>query len=225
HDTADVLEMILKENPEVEVVQIQFNYVDYDDPSVQSRECLEVCKKYGKPAIIMEPVKGGSLVILPGEAQAILDELKGGSNASYAIRFCAGFDGVMMVLSGMGNMDMMRDNISYMQDFKPLDEAEMAAIDKVCALVRSQNLIQCTACRYCIDGCPMKISIPDLFACLNAKKQYNNWNTDYYYNNVHTTEGKGKAGDCIGCGGCEEICPQHLPIRELLKAVSAEFDK
>lgn len=223
HDRAEVLDKILCEYPEIEIVQIQFNYADYEDASVQSKLCLEVCQKHGKPVVVMEPVKGGSLVNLPESAKAILDELQGGSNASYAIRFAASFDNIIMVLSGMGNMDMMNDNISYMKDFKPLDEREMAAIAKVCEIFRSQNLIPCTACRYCVDGCPMNISIPDLFACLNAKKAWNNWNTAYYYG-IHTKTG-GRAGDCIGCGQCEDICPQHLKIRDLLTEVSAEFDK
>ena len=224
HDQADVLEQILTEYPQIEVVQIQLNYVDFEDPSVQARKCLEVCRKYGKPAIIMEPVKGGSLVNLPAEAQAIFDELKGGSNASYAIRFAASQEGVMMVLSGMGDMAMMADNISYMKDFQPLSEAEQAAVDKVCEIFRSLGAIPCTACRYCTEVCPQGIAIPDLFSLLNAHRIWNNWNTGYYYSNISTREGT-RAKDCLECGACEGICPQHLSIRELLKDVSATFDK
>lgn len=128
HDKAEVLEQILTEYPQVEVVQIQFNYLDYDDPAVESRKVYEVCRKYNKPVIVMEPVKGGNLVNLPEAAQAVLDELHGGSNASYAIRFAAGFEGMLMVLSGMSSMEQMEDNISYMKDFKPLSEEELAAI-------------------------------------------------------------------------------------------------
>lgn len=224
HDKAAVLDQILTEYPQVEVVQIQLNYVDFEDASVESRRCLEVCRRHGKPAIIMEPVKGGSLVNLPEEAQKVFDELGGGSNASYAIRFAASQEGVMMVLSGMGDMAMMNDNISYMKDFKPLDERESAAVARVCEIFRSLGAIPCTACRYCTEVCPQGIAIPDLFACLNAKKIFNNWNTGYYYDNIHTKNG-GKAKDCVACGACEGICPQHLEIRELLKQVSAEFDK
>lgn len=224
HDKADVLEQILTEYPQVEVVQIQFNYVDYEDASVESRKCYEVCKKYGKPVIVMEPVKGGSLVTLPAEAQKILDDLRGGSPASYAIRFAASFDGIMMVLSGMGNMDMITENMGFMKDFVPLNEQEREAIRGVCDIFRSQDIIPCTACRYCTDGCPKHIAIPDLFACLNAKKQFQNWNTDYYYNNIHTKSG-GKASDCVKCGKCEDICPQHLPVRKLLADVAEEFDR
>ena len=223
HDKAEVLDKILTEYPQVEVVQIQFNYVDYEDPSVESRKCYEVCVKHGKPVIVMEPVKGGSLVNLPEEAKKVFADLNGGSPASYAIRFAASFENVMMVLSGMGSMAMVEENTSYMKDFKPLDRRELEAIDKVRAIFRAQNLIPCTACRYCTDGCPKHILIPDLFACLNAMRAFKTWNAEYYYN-IHTT-GHGKASDCIGCGKCEKSCPQHLPIRALLKDVAREFEK
>ncbi|MDO4386792.1 MAG: aldo/keto reductase [Clostridia bacterium] len=224
HDRAEVLEQILTDYPEIEVVQIQFNYVDYDDTAVQSRKCYEVCVKHGKPVIVMEPVKGGNLVNLPEDAKAVLDALHGGSPASYAIRFAASFPGIKMVLSGMSNLAQMQDNLSFMRDFKPLNEAEMAAVEKVQAIFRSKNLIPCTACRYCTDGCPKHIAIPDLFAVMNTKQIYHDWNADYYYNVVHTAPGR-KASDCIKCGRCEKACPQHLPIRRLLEDVAHEFEK
>ena len=223
HDKAEILERILSTYPDIESVQIQFNYVDYDDASVESRKCYEVCRKFAKPVIVMEPVKGGSLVNLPAGAKQILDDLHGGSPASYAIRFAAGFEGIAMVLSGMSNMQMMEDNIGFMKDFQPLNAEEMDAIQKVCAIFRAQNIIPCTACRYCADQCPKRIPIPELFACLNAKRTFKTWNADYYYHNVHAAQG-GKAGDCIRCGKCEAICPQHLPIRSLLQEVAKEFD-
>ena len=224
HDKADVLDTILTEYPQVEVVQIQLNYIDFNDPAVQSQKCYEVCRKHGKPVIVMEPVKGGNLVNLPSDAKIILDDLNGGSAASYAIRFAAGFDGIFMVLSGMSNMEQMTDNLSYMKDFKKLNDEELSAIDHVCEVFRSMHLIPCTACRYCTEGCPKHISIPDLFSCMNAKKIYNDWNADYYYGAVYTKNG-GKASDCIKCGKCEKACPQHLPIRDLLTDVAKVFER
>ena len=223
HDKAEVLEEILTEYPQIEVVQIQFNYVDFDDESVQSRKVYEVCRKFNKPIIVMEPVKGGNLIKLPVEAQEIFDKLNGGSNASYAIRFAASFEGIMMVLSGMGNMDMMNDNISYMKNFIPLTDVEKEAINRVCEIFRSQKLIPFTACKYCTERCPKKIPIPNLFSCMNDKNTFNDWNSEYYYN-VHT-KNSAKASDCIKCGMCEAICPQKLPIRELLNDVANAFEK
>lgn len=224
HDTAEVLDMILSENPQIEVVQIQFNYLDFDDAAVQSGKCYEVCRKHNKPVIVMEPVKGGRLASLVPEAENALARLKGGSPASYAVRFAAGFEGIMMVLSGMSNMEQMRDNVSFMKEFKPLSAAETDAVRRVVEIMRSQQFIPCTACRYCIDGCPKHISIPDLFSCMNAKKQHKDWNSDFYYNEVYT-KNNGKASDCIKCGRCEEACPQHLEIRKLLEMVAEQFEK
>ena len=224
HDRAEVLDQILTEYPQIEVVQIQFNYLDYDDIAVQSRKCYEVCRKHGKPVLVMEPVKGGSLVNLPEEAKKVLDDLHGGSPASYAIRFAAGFPGMMMVLSGRSDLELRKDNLSYMRDFKPLNETELAAVNKVQEIFHKMNMIPCTACRYCVEGCPKQISIPDLFAIMNIKQLHHDWNADYYYEEVHTAPGR-RASDCLKCGKCEKICPQHLPIRKLLEEVAKEFDK
>ena len=223
HDTADILDMILSEHPEIEIVQIQLNYIDYESAGVQSKECYEVCRKYNKPVLVMEPVKGGGLVNLPQEAKDVFDNLnKDLSYASYAIRFAASFDGIYKVLSGMSNFEQLKDNVSYMKDFKPINKEEQEAIDKVVKILKELGGIPCTACRYCVEGCPMKISIPDLFACYNAKKQFNDWNSSMYYEK-HTKE-NGKASACIKCGACERVCPQHLPIRKLLEDVKETFE-
>ena len=222
HDNAETLDMILSEHPEIEVVQIQFNYVDYDDASVQSKKLLDVCVKHGKPVIVMEPVKGGSLVNVPDKAKDVFAAL-GGSPASYAIRFAASFDGVFMVLSGMSNMEMMMENVGFMSDFKKLDESEMAAIDEVREIFRNQDVIPCTACQYCTEKCPKNIPIPSIFSCLNENNTFKNWNAGYYYS-VHTEKG-GKASECIECGLCESVCPQHLKVRDLLKDAVQAFEK
>ena len=216
HDRAEVLDEILTDCPEIEVVQIQFNYVDYEDEKVESRKCYEVCRKHNKPILIMEPVKGGSLVNLPGAAQKILDKLEGGSNASYAIRFAAGFEGVISVLSGMSNTEQLQDNISYMQNFEPLSQQERDAIETVTAIYRNQGLIPCTTCRYCTEVCPQGIAIPELFTCLNAKKQEG---AQCVY-----PEGTTPASECVKCGLCEGACPQKLNIRELLTVAAAELE-
>ena len=221
HDSAEMLDRILTEYPAIEAVQLQFNYADYDDPKVQSRKCYEVCVKHGKPVIVMEPVKGGNLVNLPESAEAELDALHGGSAASYAIRFAASFPGVMMVLSGMSNMEQMRDNLSFMRDFRPLDEREKAAVGRVRAILSGGNLIPCTGCRYCVDGCPKHIAIPELFAAMNDRQMHPDGNADYA---AHAAPGR-RASDCVKCGKCERACPQHLPIRQLLQRAAHEFEK
>ena len=225
HDRADVLDRILTEYPQIEAVQIQFNYVDYEDPSVESRKVYETALKHGKPVIVMEPVKGGSLVNLPEEAQQVFDALRGGSNASFALRFAAGFDNMMMVLSGMSTIGQMQENISFMADPEKLNDEETAAVNRVREIFTSLNMIPCTACHYCVldNDCPKDILIPELFSCYNLKTTFQSWNQDYYY--TINTRGHGKASDCLKCGKCEKICPQHLPIRKLLEQVAGEFEK
>mgnify|MGYP003304871969 CR=1 FL=1 len=213
HDSAEVLDQILAKHPEIEVVQIQFNYVDFEDDKVQSRKCYEVCRKHGKPVLIMEPVKGGSLINLPEAAQKVLDRLEGGSNASYAIRFAASFEGVIMVLSGMSTIEQMEDNVSFMKDFKPLNPDEKDVLEKVCAVFRNQGLIPCTTCRYCTEVCPQEIAIPELFAAVNAKRSEQP---------IPEVSG-GMPADCIKCGACESACPQNLKIRELLTVAAEEL--
>lgn len=224
HDNAEVLDEILTEFTEIEVVQIQLNYVDWYDSAVDSKRVYEVCLKHRKPIIIMEPVKGGALANLDGEAKAIFSSLGDMSDASYAIRYAAGKPGVFMVLSGMGNMDMMLDNTSYMKEFAPLDEREAAAVERVSAILRSQNkdTIPCTGCEYCTEVCPRGVKIPIAFASLNAKGNFGGFIPSHYYQ-VRTADG-GAASECIGCGRCEAVCPQHLEIRKLLTLAVEAFE-
>ena len=215
HDRAQVLDRILTLYPQIEVVQLQFNYLDYDDPRVQSFGCYEVCRKHGKPVFVMEPVKGGSLVNLPPQAQQVFDALGGGSNASYAIRYAAGFPGIRAVLSGMSTLEQTEENVAFMKEFQPLSEQEQAAVEQVRSILRECSLIPCTGCRYCTEVCPMGIPVPDLFACFNDKRRGGAADTALL--------GGGKPADCLGCGKCEEICPQKLKIRELLQSVRGEL--
>ena len=180
-----------------------------------------MARRHKKPVIIMEPVKGGSLAELPEDAGAILDALGGGSHASYALRFAEGFENVFMVLSGMSTIGQMRDNLASMSDFRPLDERELAAVMQVAETLRGKGAIPCTECRYCTPGCPKRIDIPSYFECYNAKRMFDKPQSVKQYANL-AEKGAGPA-DCIGCGQCEEACPQHLEIRRLLQSVAAEF--
>jgi len=223
HDNADMLKTILDAYPQIEVVQLQFNYLDYEDDAIQSRKCYELCRERNIPVFVMEPVKGGSLANLPDEAAEHFKRLGSASAASYAIRFAAGFEGVVSVLSGMGDEAMLRDNIASLKAFKPLDEKEREAVNNVVAYFKSLDLVSCTACRYCTDGCPANIPIPDVFSCYNKYNALEGWNSKYYYSVA--THGKGKAKDCLKCGACEAICPQHLEIIKNLERASEAFDK
>lgn len=225
HDKAYFLDEVLTAHPEMEYVQLQLNYLDWGDPAIESRRCYEVALKHRKPVIVMEPIKGGSLIQIPEEAKRLFKEVRPDlSIASWAIRFAASPSNVMMVLSGMGNKEQVEDNISYMKDFEPLNEKELEAISKATEIIRSSGGIPCTACRYCTETCPKKIAVPDYFALYNNRKRFGQGASlgMIYYGNL--THNHGKASECLRCGKCEKLCPQHLPIREYLKEISAMFE-
>ena len=220
HDSPEMLDRILTEHPEMEIVQIQFNYLDIDNPSVESMGCYNVCRKHNKPMIVMEPVKGGSLADLPQEAAAVLKELSGDTPASYALRYAASFEGIEMILSGMSNVEQVRENVRIMADPKPLDEKELSAVERVAAIVKSKEKIPCTKCGYCVEGCPKKIRIPDVFAAYNMIKDGQDGRKSY----ADAVKDGGKASDCIGCGKCEWSCPQFMDVRKYMKNAAKAFD-
>ncbi len=217
HDTADILDMILTEQPCIEAVQLQLNYLDYDDPGVQSQACYDVAVKHGKKVIVMEPVRGGYLANLPDKAKEVFDKLNGGSYASYALRYAASYPEVFMVLSGMGSTEMMQDNINTFTDFVPLSKDEREATDRAREIIRKVRQIPCTKCSYCTEVCQKNIPIPELFSIYNDVMS------------AKITAGKAKesfpkdkptAADCIKCGRCEKVCPQNIEIRQHLEKIS-----
>lgn len=221
HDRADVLDRVLTDHPEVEFVQLQLNYLDWDDPNIQSRLCYETAVRHGKKVFVMEPIKGGSLIRLPIEAETLLHDLRPDlSPAGWALLFVAGLPEVVSVLSGMGNAEQMAENCRLMDEQPPLTKDERKALARVAEILRADIAVPCTACRYCVEGCPKKIAIPEYFALYNNLHRFGAaqiGNVQAYYTNLTRTHGK--ASDCIGCGQCEQHCPQHLPIRQHLQRV------
>ncbi len=228
HDKADLLDKVLTEHPEMDFVQLQINYLDWESEGIQSRKCYEVAEKHGKPVIVMEPVKGGTLANIPPVAANLLKNYNPeASLPSWAIRFAASLPNVKMVLSGMSNMEQLLDNISYMKDFKPLNQEEKSLVYKVVDIINGNIAIPCTGCSYCTGGCPQNIAIPKYFSLYNADLQESKdkgWTPqgEYY---ARLTDEFGAASDCVECGQCEEACPQHLPIIKNLKDVAAHFGK
>lgn len=225
HDGPELLDKILTAHPETEFVQLQINYMDWEDKGVQARANYEVARKHNVPIIVMEPVKGGKLAEPPKEVKKLFDDYNPNvSYASWAIRFVASLDGILAVLSGMSNIEQMQDNLSYMKEFKPLNKEEMEIIKKAQIILNSSKEIPCTGCRYCVDGCPKKIPIPDIFAARNVQLgsgQITEGNEMY----KKAIEGLGSCADCVECGQCQCVCPQHLPIINTLKECKEAFSE
>ncbi len=217
HADPDLLEELLTDHPEVDFVQLQINYADWDNPGVAARQCWEIARKHGKSITVMEPVKGGALANPIPKVQEIFKAAAPNmSFASWAIRYAASLDGIITVLSGMSNLEQMKDNLSYMKQFQPLSEAEQEVIQRVQIALTEDKSIACTACHYCTGGCPMNIPIPEIFAIRNDALANQPWDGGKRGYSIATAN-KGKAGDCIQCGQCEAACPQHLPIISLLE--------
>ena len=216
HDTPEMLDELLTAHPDVEFVQLQINYADWENPSVESKRCYEVCVKHGKPVVVMEPVKGGALANPPAQITDIMKAADpNASPASWAIRYVASLENVMVVLSGMSTLAQVEDNVSFMKDFKPLDEGEKKVMEDVRTALASIPQIPCTSCRYCTPVCPMSIQIPNIFQAMNQQMVYNN-TAGAKRSYANAIKDHGKASDCIRCGACEQQCPQHLEIRDLL---------
>ncbi len=216
HDSAEVLDDILSKEPLIEFVQLQINYLDYFDPTVQSRACYDVAVKHGKKVIVMEPVKGGSLINIPEEAEEIFGSL-GGSPASYALRFALDHPDVFMVLSGMNSIEMVEENTETMEKALPLSREEKEALFKVADIIRKSNLINCTGCNYCLDVCPGKIHISELIKIYNEYKLSHISKNEFKKIALENITG---VSDCTKCGVCEGVCPQKIKIRDITDKIS-----
>ena len=225
HGTPALLDQLLTDHPDTDFVQLQINYADWNNPSVQSKGVYEVARKHNKPIVVMEPVKGGTLANPPKPVADLLKKADpDASYASWAVRFVASLPGIMVVLSGMSNVEQMQDNLSYMKDFRPLNDEEKKVIEQAMKMLAEIDQIPCTACHYCTGGCPKKIQIPDIFTAMNYKLIYDNMESAKRQYVFATQAPHAKASECVKCGQCEKQCPQHIHIREWLDRAAAEFE-
>lgn len=227
HDSAELLEEILSAHPEIELVQIQLNYLDWDNEVIQSRQCYETIRRHGKEVLVMEPIKGGTLAKVPQRAAELLKGAEPDKSIpSWAIRFAASHEGVKMVLSGMSTLAQLDDNTSYMQDFTPFTPAEYDLVKKVVGIINEAITVPCTACHYCTKGCPKHIAIPEFFSIYNNHCQapMEGFSTQKFYYDTLIDHGSGKASACIGCKQCERMCPQHIEITKYLRDVAKTFE-
>ena len=221
HSTPEALDEVLNQHPEMEFVQLQINYADWENPAVQSRACYEVARKHGKPVIIMEPIKGGMLANPPESVAEVLKNAEPDSSvASWAVRFAASLDGVITVLSGMSSVEQMKDNLSYMKGFQGLNGEQQAVIAKAQEELKKIPLIPCTTCNYCAKVCPKNIGISGSFTAMNLLTLYKDKAFAKHQEEwLVGGHGKNHADQCVKCGKCEEACPQHIKIRENLEKV------
>ena len=227
HSTPEELEEILNAHPEMEFVQLQINYADWENPAIQSRACYEVARKHGKPVIIMEPVKGGMLATPPAPVTKVLKDAEpDASEASWAVRFDASLEGVITVLSGMSNVAQMKDNLSYMKNFDGLSDKEKETLDKAQEEMKKIPLIPCTTCNYCAKVCPKEIGISGSFTAMNYLTLYGSKPQALHQENwLVGGHGRKSATECVKCGKCEEVCPQHIKIKNELEKVAEELLK
>lgn len=223
HDDAECLDRLLTAHPEMDFVQLQVNYLDWDDPKFDAKRLMEVAAAHGKPVIIMEPARGGVLCKLPEDIAGILEEAKPGSTpAEWAYRFCWNLPNVIAVLSGMSTIDQARENLASYRDNKPFDDSERATLEKVMGELRSMASVPCTACGYCIEGCPSHVKIPDIMALLNLEEMTRD--REFVKGLYSWQAAEGRASECIRCGACEDMCPQGIGIIEQLERAAEQYE-
>ncbi len=226
HGDPALLEEILSKHPDTDFIQLQINYADWENPNIAAKECFEIARKYNKSIVVMEPLKGGALADPPSNVKDVFTKANPNTSvASWAIRYVAGMDGIITVLSGMSNMEQMKDNLSYMAHFEPLSDAEKAVVAQAQDELKKIKTIECTSCHYCTPGCPVQMPIPEIFAASNLYAKMERWDAKSAYKKAVGADGAATPDQCVKCGACESACPQHLPIIKLLEEATETFAK